>query len=132
MSILVDSNVILELVHRDPVWLEWSKSALEESAPEGLQTNAMIYGELCCSAESTGEIDTLLDVMKVEMLEIAREALFLAAKTHLLHRRRGGTRTTGLPDFFIGAHAETSGLALLTRDQGRYRTYFPGVPLICP
>lgn len=45
---------------------------------------------------------------------------------------RGGSRTSGLPDFFIGAHAQTLGIAILTRDPGRYKTYFPGVALICP
>jgi predicted nucleic acid-binding protein len=37
-----------------------------------------------------------------------------------------------LADFFIGAHAEAEGHALLTRDPLRYRTYFPKVKLIAP
>ena len=34
--------------------------------------------------------------------------------------------------FYIGAHAETEKLTLVTRDQARYRTYFPNVTLIAP
>lgn len=56
----------------------------------------------------------------------------LVAKAYLQYRKRGGTKTAPLPDFFIGAHAEAMGIPILTRDQGRYKTYFPGVPLICP
>jgi len=47
-------------------------------------------------------------------------------------RRNNGTKSTTLPDFFIGAHAAIAGLDILTRDIGRYRTYFPTVSLIAP
>jgi predicted nucleic acid-binding protein len=130
MPIFVDSNVILDLVTQDPVWLTWSSRALQDNAPHGLLANAMIYAELCCNGGSSGEADGLLAEMDVQLAEIPRKALFAAAKAHVAYRKQGGTRTTGLPDFFIGAQA--LGVAILTRDPGRYKTYFPGVPLICP
>lgn len=60
------------------------------------------------------------------------EAAFLAGKSFLDYRRRGGARRSPLPDFYIGAHAAVAGMALLTRDAARYRTYFPKLKLICP
>jgi predicted nucleic acid-binding protein len=56
----------------------------------------------------------------------------LAANAFRSYRQRGGTKTGVLPDFFIGAHAQAEGFQLLTRDAGRYRSYFPGIDLICP
>ena len=60
------------------------------------------------------------------------EAAFLAGKVFLDYRRNKGTKSTALPDFFIGAHAAVAGHELLTRDVNRYRTYFPTVSLIVP
>ncbi len=132
MPLLVDTNVILDVVGEDPVWYDWSSAALERSAPDGLLTNAMVYAELCCNAASTREADALLTAMELQWSEIPRAALFLAAKAHVTYRQRGGKRTTGLPDLFIGAHAQVLGVPLLTRDPRRYRSYFPGVALVCP
>ena len=59
-------------------------------------------------------------------------AAFLAGKAFMTYRRNRGTVSVPLPDFFIGAHAAVNDLALLTRDAGRYRTYFPTVRLLTP
>jgi predicted nucleic acid-binding protein len=59
-------------------------------------------------------------------------AAFMAGKSYLAYRRRGGTRRSPLPDFFIGAHAAVAGYLLMTQDVTRYRTYFPKLPLIVP
>lgn len=132
MPVLVDSNIILDLVKQDPVWLDWSKRALEQYADGGLLANAIVYAELCSAAESPEAVDSLLASMDITVAEIPRKALFDAANAHLAYRRQGGAKTSPLPDFFIGAHAQAMGIPLLTRDQGRYRSYFPHVALICP
>ena len=57
---------------------------------------------------------------------------FLAGRAFNRYRRAGGVRASPLPDFYIGAHAATDGLTLVTRDVGRYRTCFPSVKLVTP
>jgi hypothetical protein len=37
-----------------------------------------------------------------------------------------------LPDFFIGAQAEIMGWKIATRDQQRFKAYFPAVELVTP
>jgi len=64
--------------------------------------------------------------------DVPWEAAFLAGKAFLAYRRRGGSRRSPLPDFFIGAHAAVRGYDLLTRDAGGIRSYFPGVAIIEP
>lgn len=68
----------------------------------------------------------------ISHLPMPRQALFMAAKAFQRYRAVGGTRTSTLPDFFIGAHALVTGVPLLTRDVRRYRTYFPKLDLISP
>ena len=132
MRVLVDSNVILDIVNDDPIWGDWSDGQVTLLQPAGLLINPMIYSELCARSNSTSEVDALMIQLKLEFLELSREALFLAAKAFLIYRQRGGTKTAPLPDFFIGAHAEAMGIPILTRDSARYKTYFPSVRLICP
>jgi predicted nucleic acid-binding protein len=65
-------------------------------------------------------------------LALPYEAGFVAGRAFVEYRRRGGVRTSPLPDFYIGAHAAVAGLTLLTRDARRYAGYFPKVELIAP
>jgi predicted nucleic acid-binding protein len=65
-------------------------------------------------------------------LALPWEAAFLAGKAFLDCRRNRGTRSSTLPDFFIGAHAALAELTLLTRDPSRYRAYFPTVAIVSP
>ena len=65
-------------------------------------------------------------------LPLPYEAGFVAGRALVEYRRRGGVRTSPLPNFNIGAHAAVAGLTLLTRDARRYAGYFPKVELIAP
>jgi predicted nucleic acid-binding protein len=130
---LVDTNVLLDLVTADPRWADWSIAALEAASLRGpLYIDPVIYAELSTRYDRIELLDEFVAVAGLEMLELPRPALFLAGKAFAQYRKSGGTRTGVLPDFFIGAHAAISGLPLLTRDEGRYRTYFPKLALITP
>ncbi len=78
------------------------------------------------------ELNAALLELGIKILQISSEALFLTGKTFLKYRRNKGTKNAPLPDFFIGAHVSTSGLALITRDLSKYKTYFPKIKLIYP
>jgi predicted nucleic acid-binding protein len=131
--VLVDSNVILDVMTEDERWFEWSSAALERCAEESvICVNPVIYAEVSIRFERIEELEAALPADLFERLPIPYEAAFLAGKCFLDYRRRGGRRTSTLPDFFIGAHAAVGGMQLLTRDVGRYQTYFPKLQLIAP
>ena len=130
---LVDTNVLLDVVTDDPDWAEWSIAKLEEVSLQGaLVINDVVYAELSVRYDRIEDLEGMLHMATIEVVPMPREALFLAGKVFLQYRRSSGSQTGVLPDFFIGAHAAVSGLPLLTRDAGRYRTYFPTVELIIP
>ncbi len=132
-TILVDSNVLLDVATQDPTWGSWSANALEEAAESSqLAINPIIYAEVSIRYATIEDLEDALspDVFRREALPY--EAAFLAGKAFLRYRRRGGQRSTPLPDFYIGAHAAVAGYRLLTRDVSRYRTSFPKLDLISP
>jgi len=132
-SVLVDSNVILDVVTDDPQWGEWSSSMLARHAEIGvLVINPIIYAEVSAGFERIEELDEALPLASFRRDPLPWEAAFLAGKCFLTYRRRGGSRRSPLPDFYIGAHAAVAGLPLLTRDPRRYRTYFPHLSLFAP
>ncbi|WLD99409.1 type II toxin-antitoxin system VapC family toxin [Agrobacterium leguminum] len=130
---LVDTNVLLDLVTNDPTWADWSIEQLEIANVSGpLFINDVVYAELAVRYERIEALDVFVHEAGLKLVPFPRAALFLAGKVFGQYRRSGGSRTGVLPDFFIGAHAAVQNFPLLTRDVGRYRSYFPTVTLISP
>lgn len=130
---LVDTNVLVDVLEDDPDWAEWSISQLRsQSKVHRLIINPIIYSELSLTFSAVEAMDETLGFMEIPMVEIPKAALFLAGKAFVQYRRKGGTKTNVLGDFFIGAHAAVSGLPVLTRDVRRYAHYFPSVRLVSP
>jgi len=132
--VLVDTNVLLDIATRDPQWFAWSRVQL---APlinaRQAAINPVIYAEIAPCYRDERDLDlNLLPPTDFKRLALPYSAAFPAARAFGAYRKSGGTRTSPLPDFFIGAHAEAEGHTLLTRDPVRYRTYFPKVKLLTP
>jgi predicted nucleic acid-binding protein len=132
-GVLVDSNVLLDIATNDPKWSVWSGRALAECAEYAvLIINAIIYAEVSIRYTTIEALDAALPPTLYQREPLPWEAGFLAGKCFLQYRRRGGVRSSPLPDFYIGAHAATGSLALLTRDAARYHTYFPKLEILAP
>ena len=131
MKTLVDTNVLLDVITRDKAWASWSESALHKAAEHStLAINPIIFAEVSMKFARIEDADAAL-------IDFAREPLpyeagFLTGKAFLAYRRRGGTKTSPMPDFYVGAHAVVGRMTLLTRDAARYRTYFPALNIIAP
>jgi predicted nucleic acid-binding protein len=131
--VLVDSNVLLDVLTEDPTWFDWSSRALARCADQhGLVINPIVYAEVSVGFERIEDLEAALPHDVFVRSPLPWDAAFLAGKCFITYKRRGGRKRSPLPDFYIGAHAAVAGLALLTRDRARYRTYFPKLELVAP
>jgi predicted nucleic acid-binding protein len=132
-AVLVDSNVLLDVATEDRSWGPWSVEALHTTAEHNvLVINPIVYAEVSIHYERIEDLEDALPASLFRRDPLPYEAGFLAGKAFLRYRERGGSRSTPLPDFYIGAHAAVASYRLLTRDPKRYRTYFPSLELIAP
>ena len=129
----MDTNVLVDAATPESAWGAWSLAILERLANQTvLVINPLIYAELSVVYDSIEAIEDAVPRELFQRDDLPYEVAFLAAKAFLEYRRRGGTRRSPLPDFYIGAHAVVAGYSLLTRDDARYKTYFPTLELIAP
>ena len=132
-AVLIDANILLDIMTEDARWFAWSAEALAQAADrQRLVINPVVYAEVSIRYSRIEDLEAALPTTMFEREGIPYEAAFLAGKSFMTYRGRGGAKHTPLPDFFIGAHAAVSGYSLMTRDAGRYRTYFPRLALIAP
>ena len=101
-GILVDSNVILDVFLDDLNWADWSESKLEEcSYSSSLYINSVIYSEISIGFELIEVLENAVGKAGFQMLEIPKEALFLAGKAFLKYKKRKGVKRTPLPGFLL-------------------------------
>ncbi|MCX6633026.1 MAG: type II toxin-antitoxin system VapC family toxin [Candidatus Solibacter sp.] len=132
-GVLVDSNVLLDIATNDPAWGGWSARALAQAAEHTtLIINPIVYAEVSIGYTTIEALDAVFPATLYQREPLPWEAGFLAGECFLRYRRRGGSRTSPLPDFYIGAHAAIGHLALLTRDAARYRSYYPTLEILAP
>ncbi|MGE3831609.1 MAG: type II toxin-antitoxin system VapC family toxin [Parvibaculaceae bacterium] len=133
MTCFIDSNILIDIIDRDPKWAVWSESKVDRLAANGpLIINPIVYAEVSIYFDSEDEVERALNFTGLRREPLPWQAAFLAGRAFLNYRRRGGNRRSPLPDFYIGSHAAALGYTLLTRDPARYRDYFPGLQIVAP
>lgn len=126
---LVDSNILIDVATRNPIWFSKSRSAFERrAAPGRMSIVDVVFAEFAAGFDNAADCSDFLEALGVEHVAMSRQALWLAGQAFREYRQRGGAKNNVLADFFIGAQAS----AILTREATKYRTYFPVVELARP
>jgi predicted nucleic acid-binding protein len=137
--ILLDTNVVVDAMDPTQPHHAWSKKQIEDAVTaEGGGISAVTLAELCAGARDPEDVETELKRLGIAMHELTAASAVICGKAYrryLTARRLSGgsaASKTPLPDFFIGAQAEIMGWKIATRDQERFKRYFPKVPLLTP
>ena len=130
---LVDTNIWIDCIDATSPWHEWAVEQLQrQSERSPLHVNLIIYTELLVPGPNVDALDALLDVYDTLRSPLPWACASLTAVAFALYRRRGGSKSKPLPDFYIGAHAAVANLSLITRDPAPYKSYFPRLVLVAP
>jgi predicted nucleic acid-binding protein len=132
--ILVDSNVVIDIIAADQDWRAWSDATIDRLQAEGEQlvVNLIVVAEVASNFDALPNLEATLDSIDIEVVPLNGDVAFAAGQAVRAYRRLHRDRNAMLSDFLIGAHAQTLGATLLTRDTILYRTYFPDITLITP
>ena len=132
-STLIDTNVLVDVLEKRLDWADWVLRQFTKLAADGdLVINQIVYGEASVPYSSLEAFDQALQEGWMRREDLPWEAAFIAGKVHQSYRSKGGVKSSVLPDFLIGAHAQFRGYRVLTRDPAGFRTYFPDVEIIAP
>ena len=75
--ILVDSNVWIDVMSRDPVWLDWSVSQIKLARlKDGIAINPVIYAEISASFDSITALNDYLRPLKIKNTGFSDAAAF--------------------------------------------------------
>lgn len=128
---ILDSNVLIDLLDPEaPAAIR--DSIIELRAIHTPHINEIVFAEISRGYSDADEVQAMLAALDIALVRLTLPDCHRAGTAFADYRRRGGERTTILPDFLIGAQAANRGWPLVTRDPKGFASYFPEIELIDP
>ncbi len=115
--VFVDSCILLDLFNADKNWSEWSSNTLHGLTSENqLVINIIIFSEIAFNFDTSEQLVNTLELLNIQILDIPFEAAFNVSRTFKIYRKNKGKKKVPMPDLYIGEHANSLGVPLVTRD----------------
>jgi hypothetical protein len=128
----LDSNVLIDLLGAETRFTPASIAALDAARMQGATVICpVVAAEISAHFSSARALEETLVAMGIAVDEMSAASLYLAGTAFVRYRQRSAKpKHRMLADFLVGSHALCQADALLTRDRGYYRTYFPKLRVI--
>ena len=95
---LLDSNVLLDILVRDPVWYPWSSGTVASLLDAGsVFINPIVFAEVSVGFARVEDLEDALPGDLFRRAPLPWEAAFLAGKAFLRYRQSGGSRRSPPP-----------------------------------
>ena len=108
MTIFLDTNIVIALLDDQHMHHAWSVAELEKSDRRPAVVSDVVYCEVSVGMPDQATLDRAIADLNLERFPFKDEALFRAGEAFKTYKNvNKGTKTGVLPDFLIGAIAET-------------------------
>lgn len=134
MTTFVDTNVLIDLLDEDSEQHEACLMHFEQAQAQGpVIIPDIVYSEFSVGMADQQAVDDAVATLGVTRLHPSDAALFRAGRAYIEYKDlKDGPKLNVLPDFLIGAQAETFPAPLISSDEKRLKGYFPALNLIVP
>jgi predicted nucleic acid-binding protein len=134
MTTFFDTSALIALVKDTDTHHEWSREQFEIRKSRGpILISPIVFSEYCVGMASLEDVQESLQSLGIESIPDTEAALFRASRAYKRYKESNrGPKLSLLPDFLIGAAAETLGHPLVTTNARDFQGYFQGLQLIHP
>ncbi|WP_127079673.1 type II toxin-antitoxin system VapC family toxin [Rhodomicrobium lacus] len=133
MTTFFDTSALIALVKDTEKHHNWSRDQFVLGKKRGpIVISPIVFAEYCAGMASLRDVQLSLQSLGIETITDAHSALFRASRAYLLYKSNKGPKLSLLPDFLIGAAAETLGHPLVTTNARDFKGYFQRLQLIHP
>jgi predicted nucleic acid-binding protein len=132
MITAVDSSALISIIAGEADAVDWVRTLAQARTEGALVCCEVVYAEVGAGLSNQEELDRILNALGIQFDATQSSAAWQAGQIFRKYRQQGGPRDHLIPDFLVGAHAQTQADRLAAKDRGYLRRYFPSLVLLQP